>query len=566
MIRLIYVAIRDPAWHSIPASPLSMRLDTGPTRFTAHVHARTTSTCLDLDWHLDVTGFPDGNLHVDFQGKALQDCEFARIGLCLHFDAALFSGAFWEADGDTGTHTGRFSAQIHPQYLVDGIHLPCIPAFSGMRITLDSDTGLDFQLEGDLFEIEDQRNWTDATFKAYTTPLSLGELHHLAAGDTIRQRLRVAVRAPVQTPAARQAVIQATALDPLPQKLPALGAALLLTDDAPLPSPAIQFAHWRLDLRSAADIDPLASRIKNIHDGKGIELVLHHDALAAQPPDKLLATICNLHKPLPLAQLILLGAPESLASPAQVLAAKAMTAGVLDGLPIGAGGAEAYADLARDPNDFSGVDFVAFPVSPQNHVFDTPAIFETLPVQEQVVREARQRTSSGRVAISVLTFGTRAFESRADDALPHRDERLGQVGAAWLGASLGRLALGGATSITLAPDLWTADGFAPALSTLLQIFTGLNPKARLVPFDIDDPRRVFLFGATHDGETTVFLINLCEQRQMIHLGGLGQGRITELQARNLQSAHGPSQDTPLSLASLIQLDPYQVRILRHRRA
>ena len=44
-----------------------------------------------------------------------------------------------------------------------------------------------FEFEGDLFEMEDQRNWTDASFKTYSTPISLGWPHRAQAGQEIRQ-------------------------------------------------------------------------------------------------------------------------------------------------------------------------------------------------------------------------------------------------------------------------------------------------------------------------------------------------------------------------------------------
>ena len=44
------------------------------------------------------------------------------------------------------------------------------------------------ELEGEVFEMEDQRNWTDASFKTYSTPLELPFPVQLSAGEQIRQR------------------------------------------------------------------------------------------------------------------------------------------------------------------------------------------------------------------------------------------------------------------------------------------------------------------------------------------------------------------------------------------
>ena len=48
-----------------------------------------------------------------------------------------------------------------------------------------------FNFEGDFFEMEDQRNWTDASFKTYCTPLSLGFPHQARAGSRIAQSFTV---------------------------------------------------------------------------------------------------------------------------------------------------------------------------------------------------------------------------------------------------------------------------------------------------------------------------------------------------------------------------------------
>ncbi|MGZ8758359.1 MAG: hypothetical protein ACXWXC_10495, partial [Aeromicrobium sp.] len=47
---------------------------------------------------------------------------------------------------------------------------------------------------GDELEIEDQRNWADASFKIYSTPLARGFPHRLEAGERLRQSVTVAIQ------------------------------------------------------------------------------------------------------------------------------------------------------------------------------------------------------------------------------------------------------------------------------------------------------------------------------------------------------------------------------------
>ena len=49
------------------------------------------------------------------------------------------------------------------------------------------------RMEGDTFEMEDQRNWTDASYKTYVRPLALPWPYTLAAGERLRQRVALSV-------------------------------------------------------------------------------------------------------------------------------------------------------------------------------------------------------------------------------------------------------------------------------------------------------------------------------------------------------------------------------------
>ena len=76
--------------------------------------------------------------------------------------------------------------EIAPQLQIDGVLLPMFGTdFTRLRISLDEgDLAVDF--DGDTWEVEDQRNWTDASFKSYSTPLRLGT-HDATAGEVFSQ-------------------------------------------------------------------------------------------------------------------------------------------------------------------------------------------------------------------------------------------------------------------------------------------------------------------------------------------------------------------------------------------
>ncbi|WP_417418779.1 hypothetical protein [Hoeflea sp.] len=48
---------------------------------------------------------------------------------------------------------------------------------------------LEIEFEGDVFEMEDQRNWSDASFKTYSRPLALPFPYRIEAGTAVRQEI-----------------------------------------------------------------------------------------------------------------------------------------------------------------------------------------------------------------------------------------------------------------------------------------------------------------------------------------------------------------------------------------
>ena len=50
------------------------------------------------------------------------------------------------------------------------------------------------RMEGDVFEMEDQRNWSDASYKTYVRPLELPWPYTLEAGEEVRQRVTLTIR------------------------------------------------------------------------------------------------------------------------------------------------------------------------------------------------------------------------------------------------------------------------------------------------------------------------------------------------------------------------------------
>ena len=72
---------------------------------------------------------------------------------------------------------------------------PDQPALAIRTLSHEAAPGLSVscRLEGDIFEMEDQRNWTDASFKTYVRPVALPRPFKVAAGERIVQSVTIAM-------------------------------------------------------------------------------------------------------------------------------------------------------------------------------------------------------------------------------------------------------------------------------------------------------------------------------------------------------------------------------------
>jgi hypothetical protein len=72
-------------------------------------------------------------------------------------------------------------------------------AAPGLRVTC--------RMEGDTFEMEDQRNWTDASYKTYVRPLALPWPYTLAAGTAIEQAVTLTISGATRAAKSREGVV-----------------------------------------------------------------------------------------------------------------------------------------------------------------------------------------------------------------------------------------------------------------------------------------------------------------------------------------------------------------------
>ena len=134
---------------------------------------------------------------------------------------------------------------IHPNGSVSFSHFPLLispeqvaAGIAGLRYCVNGiDTEITFQ--GEVFEMEDQRNWGDASFKTYCRPLSLPIPYRLSAGEIRRQAIgvRLAGSPPGNVASATVQPSGALELRPCARNVPQIAVAI---DGAAIPDQAAQ--------------------------------------------------------------------------------------------------------------------------------------------------------------------------------------------------------------------------------------------------------------------------------------------------------------------------------------
>ncbi len=189
LVRRVYAAVRDVDWDTVPGVVSGLEIEESDDSFRVEFDVRHARREVDFAWHGTITGAATGRVEYVFDGHAGAAFPFGRIGLCVHHPWRETAGARFTARTPDGEIDGAFPDLIGAQSFDGKAFSPLFPSFDHLEVELVDGGRLVLDFEGDLWEIEDHRNWTDANFKTYSTPISLGPPPPLELGQALRQRL-----------------------------------------------------------------------------------------------------------------------------------------------------------------------------------------------------------------------------------------------------------------------------------------------------------------------------------------------------------------------------------------
>ncbi len=472
VLRGIYAALRDHNWDTIEPAIRDWHLDEDEQGFRLSFSADCQRGAIDFTWHGRIVGTSDGRLEYTFDGVANSEFKSNRIGFCVLHTASCAGLACQVENVEGQKYEGQFPKRISP-------HQP----FKNLRsithepITHEPMPGLsvEVRMEGDTFETEDQRNWTDASFKTYCTPLQLPFPVTVAAGDRIRQ----AITLKIEDRAAQQTVSQQTGVpntrphaeaivididtDSPATRVPEVGLGMAshgvpLTESQVALLRRLDPAHLRVDV-AFDEANPLATFERAAADamrlGVPLEVALH----LTDDADAELHSIAKLapSQGVAVARWLIFHCQQKTTESKWILAARAILKSSFPDASIVSGTNCYFAELNRARPPMELLDALCYSINPQVHAFDSDSLVETLEAQAETVRSARAFSSDKPIVISPVTLQPR-FNPNATGPEPEPlpGELPSQVdprqptrfAAAWTLGSLKYLAESGAHSIT----------------------------------------------------------------------------------------------------------------------
>ncbi|MGB3405934.1 MAG: hypothetical protein WBA67_00425 [Jannaschia sp.] len=508
VLRAVSFIVRDPDWGTYNPDISDLEIDESEDRFEVRLRAVTRDAEQVFSYRARIEGRADGTLIFHGTGRTGEGFRTNRTGfVILHpIDGVAGSPVTIEHTGGE-TVEGTFPEIIDPVQPMMDLRALTHRTPGGARVRV--------LMEGDTYEMEDQRNWTDASYKTYVRPLARPWPYRIEPREGVDQTITITVSGGA------------------PNK-PALGAVTLNPGTALGAMPPLGAGFRPEETRTATDL------VESLRPLGLAHLVLHHDprsghgretlsdmlavarnlnaepwleaVVAATDTDDAMAEVADLGRvvtgldaPLPVVMIspapdlkcTLPGSEWPDAPDAATLYDAARAA--FPKARIGGGMFSYFTELNRKRPPVEHLDFVTFTTTPIVHAGDDRSVMETREAHPAIVKSVAEIAGEipwiiGPSAIGIRDnpYGAAAKENPGNirQAMNLNDPRQrGLMGAAWALAYIGDFARGGAAAITLggltgpfgvlsAPASWPQPWYEGA-GGLFPIFHVLRGLARL---------------------------------------------------------------------------------------
>lgn len=454
VLRMIYPSVRAKEWLTINPviahEEFEIREDSFTIRYTAHYK----SDEIDFIMKCVIEGSNDNSLIISMNGEALSSFEKNRIGFCILHPVKECAGKTCVV-----THSNNLSENLIFPPLVS----PTRP-FTDIKSMNWHISGYECKLDfyGDVFETEDQRNWTDASYKTYSTPIKIPYPVKILKGDRIIQKVELKIEGVIIPSDNTKTKIEIIAHTDNKVPLPMIGIGMSSRPE-PMSQKEIQilnklkFDHYRIDLhlfqewKTKADIS-----VKEAAELKyPIEFALFTDDDFQNQISRFIRWIKkqNLH-----VKAIVLYHKDSASTPVNIIEAVSLEIRyALPDVKIIAGTNANFAQLNKTRPDSAFMNCISYSLQPQEHASDNLTLVENLQGQSYTIETAKNFVGGKDVWISPVNIQRRfnansvycEIPNEGEGFPPQVDSRLMSLfGACWTAGSLKYIIEAGVRGIT----------------------------------------------------------------------------------------------------------------------
>ncbi|GAA4416567.1 hypothetical protein GCM10023187_48120 [Nibrella viscosa] len=555
IVRMIYPTVRDANWGTAKGVIRNERIDQQTEGFAVSYDWGIDDAGVQLDCRITITGDGAGTILFTFKGLARNTFRRNRIGLCVHHPISGIAGK-----PCTITHPDEStSSAVFPEYVSP--HQSFLDILA-MTWSMGEGYSVRVEFEGEVFETEDQRNWTDGSFKTYSTPLHLPFPVEVPAGTDIEQRITVSL---IGSPTSRSASEKTVTLTFLEESrpMPRIGTCLTLTtEELQLAEKirALPFSHGRVEVWLTKP--DWADTLRQAgHQAKALGLPLAIGCHFGVNPELQVAALLDLLStlPQPPEALFLFQGGQPVTTPVLLQTVLPQLRRHLPACRLVAGTFTNFAELNRNAVDGMAADAVSYAVQPQEHAFDLRSLTEALPAQADTVTTASRVYPDKPVWVSPVTLRKRynPYATNPDNRFisPEQQTDPRQPSlflAGWTLGSLNALASAGASDITY----YETVGLRGILTTnrLFPVYHLFQKIAEFAPeriglVQVNDPLEVSALHLLRGRELLLLLANHTNVPQEVQLSSPVNGQFSQLGPEGWEEVAGYQHVDSLALSA-----------------
>jgi len=430
LIDLLYTSIRPSDWSTLGSDERTEEMQVIGGECIITITESLAGAMLATTKVILTSG---NTFSVDYQLQGLSEYLINRWGICFCLNTADWMGSTVAASGNSYS----LLQNISPQRVINGVTQGLFPASEELHIVALDQRFIKAVSTGRVLEAEDQRNWTDNTYKIYSGSLSEPRPFITSAGSIWQQSIKFEVGVP-NSKESDLAKIMVQEIE----ALPSIGMqfntdSFLSTDDLEKAFVLLDIDHLRINAESLT--------AQKIATTAASGLILEAALLSSNTGAALQSEVENLSQRVPAGSRLLIQRDgREIVEAADLPKNNSLNSYIP--------GTDAYlVDLHREKFNFG--NSVSYSMAPTVHSFDTESIFKTLPTQRESI-EFAQKNFAPQVFISPITFSTRgnpetghSINERIDFASPEMALHVQSIeGAAWTLGSIFSLASAGAFS------------------------------------------------------------------------------------------------------------------------